>query len=89
MSDMNHETAVSLQHRHDDTLDPVTGLERWRTNYGRPVWDNIFSKVALENSGEIGVFACGPKPLTNQLKGLCAQYSDDHRLFKFHKENFD
>jgi len=89
MSDMNHQQAVALQHSHNDTLDPVTGLHRWRTNYGRPIWDNIFSKVALENRGEIGMFACGPKPLTNQLKQYCVQYSDEHRIFKFHKENFN
>ena len=88
MSDMSQEQAAVLQCHHHDTLDPVTGLREWRTNYGRPNWENIFSKISVQTSGEIGLFACGPKPLTNQLKELSKTYSDQNHKFKFHKENF-
>ena len=71
--------------------DPITGLQS-KTNYGRPNWDSIFANIASENPTErIGLFACGPKPLTNILKKNCmlyTHYQNSKVQFFFNKENF-
>ena len=92
MSGLTEEECVDLQYGHIDqvtTVDPATGLKKWKTNYGRPKWNQLFSKFKEENKGEnIGLFSCGPKPLTNELRSLCKIFSDSITQFKFHKENF-
>lgn len=90
MSDTTHQGRTELQHGHANTLDPATGLRHWRANYGRPRWDKIFESVkqSHSNSSSIGVFTCGPKPLTRELRSLCNSHSKSGVKFKFHKENF-
>ena len=90
MSGTNHEDRTQLQSGHLNTLDPATGLRHWRANYGRPRWDRIFEQIKTDssNSKHIGVFTCGPKPLTRELKSLCNSHSKSGIKFKFHKENF-
>jgi hypothetical protein len=96
MSGLTEEECVDLQYGHIDELgpsgtsvDPATGLKKWKTNYGRPKWNQLFSKFKEENKGDnIGLFSCGPKPLTNELRSLCKIFSDSITQFKFHKENF-
>ena len=55
-----------------------------QTNYGRPKWDLIFSKISIDSAGkEIGVFTCGPKPVTNQVMRLCeGQCKNTQRLLQ-------
>lgn len=91
MSETSHTDRVNLQTGHGDTIDPATGLRHWRANYGRPRWDLLFahftSSVASSTT-DIGVFTCGPKPLTRELRSLCHSHSGANIRFKFHKENF-
>eukprot|EP00834_Sanchytrium_tribonematis_P003902 NODE_169_length_14535_cov_0.769881.p4 type:complete len:573 gc:universal NODE_169_length_14535_cov_0.769881:14350-12632(-) len=71
--------------------DPITGLQS-KTNYGRPNWDNIFANIALQHPKDnVGVFVCGPKPLTSVLKKNCllyTHYQNTSTIFHFNKENF-
>ena len=93
MSETSHTDRVTLQTGHADTLDPATGLRHWRANYGRPRWDLLFAHFAQSTTAssprEIGVFTCGPKPLTRELRSLCNAHTKSSGIdFKFHKENF-
>ncbi|KAE8583807.1 hypothetical protein XENTR_v10020700 [Xenopus tropicalis] len=75
----------------DHATDTVTGL-RQKTSYGRPIWENEFSKVAeWHPKSTVGVFLCGPQALGKTLKQCCHQYSslDPRKVqFYFNKENF-
>ncbi|XP_018085151.1 NADPH oxidase 1-like [Xenopus laevis] len=75
----------------DTDTDTVTGLKQ-KTSYGRPIWDNEFSKVAeLHPRSTVGVFLCGPQALGKSLKQCCHQYSslDPRKVqFYFNQENF-
>ncbi|XP_068104134.1 NADPH oxidase 1 isoform X2 [Hyperolius riggenbachi] len=75
----------------DVTIDAVTGL-RQKTRYGRPVWENEFSKVAdAHPRSTVGVFLCGPRALGKSLNQCCHHYSslDPRKVqFYFNKENF-
>ncbi|XP_029463249.1 NADPH oxidase 1 [Rhinatrema bivittatum] len=75
----------------DNAMDAVTGLKQ-KTCYGRPIWNNEFSKVAEENPRSVvGVFLCGPQALAETLQKCCQQYSsiDPRKVqFYFNKENF-
>lgn len=71
--------------------DALTGL-RSPTSYGRPPWDQIFGKMAEDHpSTDIGVFFCGPKPLSKQLHICCNTHTSTTpggTKFYYHKENF-
>ncbi|XP_073441852.1 NADPH oxidase 3 [Dendrobates tinctorius] len=75
----------------DNDLDVITGL-RHKTNFGRPNWNKEFRYIADSHTGcSIGVFFCGPKPLSKILKSMCRLHSSsDPRGVHFHynKENF-
>lgn len=71
--------------------DSITRL-RSKTNFGRPNFGEIFKNLAYKHANEsIGVFFCGPKLMSKQLKATCTKYSNFDRLgtrFIFNKENF-
>ncbi|KAG8447720.1 hypothetical protein GDO86_015005 [Hymenochirus boettgeri] len=75
----------------DTDTDAVTGL-RQKTSYGRPVWENEFSKVSeMHPRSTVGVFLCGPQALGKSLKKCCHQFSslDPRKVqFYFNTENF-
>ncbi|XP_030066311.1 NADPH oxidase 1 isoform X1 [Microcaecilia unicolor] len=75
----------------DNAIDTVTGLKQ-KTSYGRPIWNNEFSKVAEDNPRSVvGVFLCGPQALAKTLQTCCHQHSnlDPRKVqFYFNKENF-
>ncbi|PPD72471.1 hypothetical protein GOBAR_DD30619 [Gossypium barbadense] len=60
------------------------------TQFGRPNWFNIFSKLARRHRGaRIGVFYCGPMTLARELEKLCTKFSTKtNTIFVFHKENY-
>ncbi|XP_073529454.1 NADPH oxidase 3 [Phyllobates terribilis] len=75
----------------DNDLDVITGL-RHKTNFGRPNWNKEFRYIADSHTGRsIGVFFCGPKPLSKILNSMCRLHSSsDPRGVHFHynKESF-
>jgi len=72
----------------ESELDPVTGL-RQKTNYGRPDWSKLFSEFSKTHNGRTnGVFVCGPKVISTQLRENCMQFTDGSTKFVFNKENF-
>lgn len=69
--------------------DPLTGLLRSHTRFGRPHWDALFASWSAQMAGEhIGVFYCGTPSLVSQLKKLCSRYSHTSTRFIFHQEFF-
>ncbi|KAF2069650.1 hypothetical protein CYY_009035 [Polysphondylium violaceum] len=72
-------------------LDPTTNLP-FKTHWGRPNWDAIFSYYSKKYVGEtIGVFCCGPSLLSKELYEKCrynTSLKSDGTKFYFHKENF-
>ncbi|XP_063793036.1 NADPH oxidase 1 [Pseudophryne corroboree] len=75
----------------DVATDAVTGLKQ-KTSYGRPIWENEFSRVAEAHPrSTVGVFLCGPQALGKNLQQCCHHYSslDPRKVqFYFNKENF-
>jgi len=75
----------------DETgLDSVTGLQS-PTHFGRPDWDNIFTTLSSKHIGQrIGVFFCGPSPISKQLAKSCSKFTcaKSGTSFVYHKENF-
>ncbi|KAI9298355.1 hypothetical protein K502DRAFT_334244 [Neoconidiobolus thromboides FSU 785] len=71
--------------------DALTGL-RSPTQFGRPNFNSIFQKlVERHKATDIGVFFCGPKPLSKSLHMYCNQYSqpgNEGTKFHYNKENF-
>lgn len=73
-------------------FDPITGL-RSKTHFGRPDFDVIFDKIRDEHPNtKVGVFFCGPRVLSKDLRALAMAKSSKHKTdgarFVFHKENF-
>ena len=59
----------------EDERDIITGFEQ-KTNYGRPNWDEIFSKVSrFHPDTHIGVFFCGVAALSHTVCGFLTQQS--------------
>ncbi|GAA6041202.1 hypothetical protein NBRC10512_008205 [Rhodotorula toruloides] len=71
--------------------DAITQL-RAPTHYGRPNWDRIFASIAAEHPvSEVGVFFCGPKPLSTILHKMCIKHTTGEAgktRFTFSKERF-
>uniref|UniRef100_A0A1D1XVG3 Superoxide-generating NADPH oxidase heavy chain subunit A n=1 Tax=Anthurium amnicola TaxID=1678845 RepID=A0A1D1XVG3_9ARAE len=80
-------------HVNDDgnIKDTITGL-RSPTHFGRPNWDKIFSNMRDQYPAtDVGVFFCGPKPLSKQLHTKCNLWSqgfEEGTRFYYGKENF-
>ena len=74
-----------------DGRDALTGLKS-PTYYGRPNFDQMFSQIAQQHpSTDVGVFFCGPKPLSHSLHKACNKNTSSIKggtKFHFHKENF-
>ncbi|KAF5371910.1 hypothetical protein D9757_010597 [Collybiopsis confluens] len=69
--------------------DTITSL-RAPTHFGRPNWDRVFANVAnVHPHTDVGVFFCGPPPLSKQLSMMCNKWSEPRGTrFVFGKENF-
>ncbi|KAI9145003.1 ferric reductase NAD binding domain-containing protein [Paraphysoderma sedebokerense] len=86
----NEITNVMIQDAEGDR-DALTGLKSF-TFYGRPNLDNIFSGLKVSHpETDIGVFFCGPKPLSARLHQACNKHTDSGNVgtrFYYNKENF-
>ncbi|XP_055464293.1 NADPH oxidase 1 isoform X2 [Psammomys obesus] len=75
----------------DKATDILTGLKQ-KTFFGRPMWDNEFSRIATAHpKSVVGVFLCGPPTLAKSLRKCCQRYSslDPRKVqFYFNKESF-
>lgn len=60
------------------------------TKFGRPDWDDVFARPISEFSREknVGVYFCGPDPLSKVLRSYCKKYSSSQKKFHFLKESF-
>ncbi|KAH0581050.1 hypothetical protein H2248_012188 [Termitomyces sp. 'cryptogamus'] len=69
--------------------DTITSL-RAPTHFGRPNWDRVFSSIAGKHpQTDVGVFFCGPAPLSKTLHQMSNKYSQAKGTrFFFGKENF-
>lgn len=59
-----------------------------KSNYGRPKWSAIFDEIANTANGKVGVFFCGPKKLSKELKIQCMTKSNDRVDFDWRPEHF-
>jgi len=50
-------------------------------NFGRPVWDDVFSEISSRSVGKVMVFYCGPAPMARVIQKKCKQFG-----FGFTKE---
>lgn len=82
----NRPVSASLQSELKCTC---AGLQQ-KTNYGRPNWDQIFSKTSEDHpKTSIGVFFCGPAVLSDTLHAMSNKHSSaDGAKFVYNKENF-
>ncbi|XP_060072103.1 dual oxidase 1-like [Ylistrum balloti] len=67
-----------------------TGLSA-TTHFGRPQFQDILRSIGNEHPqvNRVGVFSCGPPPMTNQLDRTCSDLNKvQGTLFKHHFENF-
>lgn len=69
--------------------DAITTLKS-PTHYGRPNWDKVFSSLVDKHpETDVGIFFCGPPPLSKQLHQMCNKYSNPKGTrFFYGKENF-
>lgn len=78
-------------HNNSNLEDGLTGLKTG-TKYGRPNWPELFARVGKTHPGaDVGVFFCGPRPLSDTLLRHCNEFTDstvNGAKFYFHKENF-
>lgn len=60
------------------------------TKFGRPDWDEVFTRVSNEypEAGNVGVFYCGPRALGRVLASYCEMYSVSERKFHIMRESF-
>lgn len=67
-----------------------TGLSA-TTHFGRPQFQDILRSIGNEHPqvNRVGVFSCGPPPMTNQLDRTCSDLNKvQGTIFKHHFENF-
>ncbi|TFK29465.1 NADPH oxidase isoform 2 [Coprinopsis marcescibilis] len=69
--------------------DAITSL-RAPTHFGRPNWNRVFGSLCDKHpETDIGVFFCGPAPLSKELHKMCNVYSTAKGTrFFYGKENF-
>ncbi|KAJ2746464.1 hypothetical protein GGI20_001307 [Coemansia sp. BCRC 34301] len=66
--------------------DAVTGLYRSPTYYGRPNFDKVLEDIGTRNpETDIGVFVCGPKAMSQDLRGIKQKWN---RVLKPNKTRF-
>ncbi len=57
--------------------------------FGRPDWNAVFTAKAQSFKGKrVGVFFCGPKAMSTELKKACRKNSKEKTVFIYKKENF-
>jgi NADPH oxidase len=77
----------------DAKHDPFSHLVT-RLSFGRPNFDQYLSTVAeqvglgRDSKRQVGLYFCGPKPMTHAIRQACKRQSTDCVQFRFHKENF-
>lgn len=92
------QVANALQHEQQGK-DAFTGIQSTLpTFFGRPVWSNVLTKIALDNpvGDQVGVFVCGPAMLTASINSACMLFNmsspevinPSRTQFLFHKEIF-
>lgn len=67
-----------------------TGL-RSITHFGRPPLEKFFNRMKEHHSTvqRIGVFSCGPPPMTKSVDAACSKLNEfDGPIFNHHFENF-
>ncbi|OWF54042.1 dual oxidase 2-like isoform X1 [Mizuhopecten yessoensis] len=67
-----------------------TGLSA-TTHFGRPQFQDILRSIGTEHPkvNRVGVFSCGPPPMTNTLDKTCSDLNKiQGTIFKHHFENF-
>jgi hypothetical protein len=74
-------------------VDPLTGLQRTTTHFGRPNLREQFGEWSRELALEsrVGVFYCGNSRLGKQIEMLCKQVNrinSSGTHFSFHQEEF-
>ena len=89
--------ARAVVENNSEERDIWTGLQA-KTHYGRPKFEADFQAIVEEDwettqKRDIGVFVCGPPPLTKQLQRLCIKMNDSNISnnevhFYLNKENF-
>jgi hypothetical protein len=64
-------TVNQIVMNHSEHRDVLTGL-RVKTFFGRPDWARLLGDVqSVHENFDMGVFACGPVGLTDQLDQIC------------------
>ncbi|GAB1607047.1 NADPH oxidase 4-like [Argonauta hians] len=62
---------------------------RKRLTYGRPNWTQLFNEIVESHpTHRVGVFACGPKPMTKEVSKQCWRKYSNKTTFDFHEEIF-
>lgn len=67
-----------------------TGLKA-KTHFGRPNFNVFFESLQQEHRDveRVGVFSCGPNPMTNSVQQACDRMNrKEGIIFKHHFENF-
>lgn len=61
-----------------------------RSFFGRPDWDKVFTEIRDKHINQkIGVFFCGPKPLSKTLHEMSNKYTDTNKVtFHYNKGTF-
>ncbi len=79
----------------ENVVDISTGLSI-PTHYGRPNWPIEFKYISEQLSSNspssdkfrVGVFFCGPKPISTVLHATCSSATNQNISFFYNKENF-
>nr|XP_027239401.1 NADPH oxidase 4-like [Penaeus vannamei] len=79
---ISHEALQELFGDRHPTLIP-------RIKQGRPQWKNLFHQYSQAyKKTKVGVFACGPKKLCQEVKRLCLRSVTQGAPFAYHQESF-
>ncbi|GMH40836.1 hypothetical protein BSKO_08740 [Bryopsis sp. KO-2023] len=75
----------------NEGVDAISTIKtRAITKFGRPNWDEAFTRAKTEHPDErdIGVFYCGPNGLAKVLNAQCKKHSNSKVKYDFMKESF-
>lgn len=70
--------------------DPVTGLKRLRTEFGRPRWEKEMQTIERQHpNSAVGVFHCGPDRMADEIRLECQNINQKSTSnFNFITESF-